>query len=112
MSNDLPVLDKSVLMSSLGDDQELIREIFDLFTSTTPEIIESLETAADQGNVDLVKRNAHSLKGSAGNIGAIALQESMRVLEITCTEGDAEAIRIKVTDSINEYNRLKSELNA
>ncbi|MCD4776660.1 MAG: Hpt domain-containing protein [Candidatus Aegiribacteria sp.] len=112
MSSELPVLDRSVLMESLGNDKELIKEILELFKDTTPEIVENLDNAANEGNIEEVKRNAHSLKGSAGNIGAKALEESMRNIEAACAKNELEGIRNKVSGAIGEYNLLKSELDS
>lgn len=110
MSSELPILDISVLISSVGDDQEFIKDILELFYATTPEIIESLKKAADEGDLETVKEKAHSLKGSTGNIGARAMQESMSNIEAACNDKDYEAVRERVRDSINEYNRLKLEI--
>lgn len=112
MSSELPVLDRSVLMESLENDNELIEEILGLFEDITPEIIEALDAAADEGNIEEVKRNAHSLKGSAGNIGAKALEEAMRDIETACSEKEPGGIRNKVSDAIGEYKQLKSELGS
>lgn len=112
MSSELPVLDRSVLKSSLGDDTDLIEEILELFKETTPEIVENLDNAADEGNIEGVKRSAHSLKGSSGNIGAKALEETMRDIESACADEELEHIRNKVSDGIGEFNRLKSELDS
>jgi len=111
MSSELPVLDRSVLMSSLGDDLEIIEEILELFRTITPEILESLEKAADEGDLETVRKSAHSLKGSTGNIGAKAMQESIRNIEAACADKDKESVRERVNDSISEYHRLISEIS-
>ncbi len=112
MSSELPVLDRSVLRSSLGDDLELIEEILELFATTTPEIIESLKRAADEGDLETVRKCAHSIKGSSGNIGAEAMQESMRNIEAACADQDPDAVREKVSDSLTEYSRLTLEIGS
>lgn len=111
MSNELPALDRSVLMESLGDDKDLIKEILELFKDTTLEIVESLEKAANEGDFEAVKRSAHSLKGSAGNIGAKALHEAMRNIEAACAVEDQKALVEQVRDSITKYNQLRTELD-
>ncbi|NOQ22539.1 MAG: hypothetical protein GQ565_07810 [Candidatus Aegiribacteria sp.] len=110
MSSELPVLDRSVLRSSLGDDQQLIEEILELFQTTTSDIIESLEKAAYEGDLETVRKTAHSIKGSAANISAKAMQESMKDIEAACAKEDREAVSERVRDSIREYNRLKLEI--
>lgn len=110
MTGELPVLDRSVLKLSLGDDRELIEEILELFDTSASELIESLKKAADEGDLETIRQVAHSLKGSAANIGAKALLESIRDIEAACAEEDPEAVGEKVRNSIGEYNLLKSEI--
>ena len=111
MNNELQVLDRSVLKSSLGDDKELINEIYDLFKNTTDELIESLGKAAGEGDLEAVKGYAHSIKGSSANIGAKAFQQSMREIETACTGENLEEVREKVRLSKVEYSRLMLELD-
>ncbi len=110
MTGELPVLDRSVLRLSLGNDRELIEEILELFSTTSSELIETLKEAADESDLETIRRVAHSLKGSAANIGAKAFLESMRDIEAACAEEDTEAVSDKVSNSIGEYNLLKSEI--
>jgi len=111
MNDKLPVLDRSVLSTSLGDDKELISEILELFANTTPEIIAALDKAADEGNLDAVRKSAHSIKGSAGNIGAVALMQAMREIEDACADEEvSDDVRAKVATAITEYNLLRLEL--
>ena len=110
MSSELPVLDRSVLKSSLGDDTELIKEVLELFMDTTPELIDSLKKASTEGSLREVKNSAHSLKGSAGNIGAEALRASMKAIEEACLESDFVAVRNRVTEALEQYRILAEEL--
>jgi HPt (histidine-containing phosphotransfer) domain-containing protein len=112
MNSEPLVLDRSVLASSLGDDRELINEIYDLFRNTTDELIESLEKAAEDGDLGAVKRYAHSIKGSSANIGANALQHSMIEIEAVCTgENSAEVLEMVRLSKV-EYSALLNELDS
>jgi len=111
MSNDLKVLDRSVLISSLGDDRELIEEILELFRTAADDILDTLRISVIDGDLESVKKSAHSLKGSAGNIGAYALEESIREVETSCSDGNLKYIMRRIEDAVREYNRLKPELS-
>jgi HPt (histidine-containing phosphotransfer) domain-containing protein len=67
-------------------DPDMERDLIDLFISEVKERIATIETAlADTAQVksvfDTVREEAHGLKGSSGNIGAVAIQEIARELE-------------------------------
>lgn len=110
MNSEMPVLDRSVLRSSLGDDKELIREVLDLFLDTAPDLVDSLKKASDQGALEEVKSSAHSLKGSAGNIGAEALRASMKAVEEACRKSDPNSVRNSVAEALKQYRLLTEEL--
>ena len=58
-----------------------IFELFDEFIADGPQALEKLESAISQMNSKEIGNAAHYLKGSAGNIGAIALSDACRELE-------------------------------
>ncbi|NOQ23360.1 MAG: response regulator [Candidatus Aegiribacteria sp.] len=104
------VFDRSVLMESLGDDHELIEEILELFRSNADEIMTSLKKAASEDDFETVRSNAHSLKGSSGNIGAKALMETMKSIEEACSDGDVNTIRTRIRQSEEDFADLMEEL--
>jgi len=110
MESELPILDRSILRESLGDDQELIDEIYQLFVTTAPEIMESLLKAVKDEDLETVKNRAHSLKGSAGNIGALAMQESMRQVENACRAQDSDRLAMTVNEAKTCYSDIMQEL--
>ncbi|MCK4671198.1 MAG: response regulator [Candidatus Aegiribacteria sp.] len=106
----LDVFDRSVLRESLGDDHELIEEILELFKSNSDEIMTSLKNAALKDDLETVRKNAHSLKGSSGNIGAKALMKTMKSIEEACSDGDMNSIRTRIRLSEEDYIDLMEEL--
>jgi HPt (histidine-containing phosphotransfer) domain-containing protein len=69
-----------------GGDPDMERDLIDLFLSEVKERIATIEAAlADAAPVksafDAIRNEAHGLKGSSGNIGAVAIQEIARELE-------------------------------
>ena len=104
------VFDRSVLRESLGDDDELVKEILDLFKSNADEIMTSLKNAASVNDIESVRKYAHSLKGSSGNIGAKALLEIMKSIEKACSDGDLNAVENMIRQSEEDYTDLMEEL--
>ena len=64
-------MNQSVLetLRELGD-VDLLTELVDLFFADVPPQLASLREAIESGDASSVKRVAHTLKGSCGNMGA------------------------------------------
>ncbi len=54
----------------------MLAEVLQLFLEEVPPRMDRLRNACAAGNIEEVHRAAHSLKGSAGNIGAQRLSAS------------------------------------
>lgn len=76
------VLDRTVALSRVGGDAELLKEIAQLFLSEYPSMLEQLREALAAGDAKLVERTAHGLKGSVANFGAPAAVEAARMIEV------------------------------
>jgi|GEM_PF-3979818 len=63
-------LDTKDLMATLDNDRELVRTIFRQFLIDTAAALSSMEKALGEGDVQSIKRIAHTIKGSCLNIGA------------------------------------------
>jgi HPt (histidine-containing phosphotransfer) domain-containing protein len=66
---------------------ELVRGMLELFLAQAPERIRALEAAAAAGDASQVEKAAHSLKSSAGNLGALRLQNAAALLELAAGGG-------------------------
>ena len=104
------VFDRSVLRESLGDDDELIKEILELFRSNAAEIMASMKSAASEDDFETVRSSAHSLKGSSGNIGAKALMATMKSIEEACSDDNLNSIRTRISQSEEDFTDLLEEL--
>jgi two-component system, sensor histidine kinase and response regulator len=65
-----PILDHQLAMSRVGGDEELLKELAELFLTEYPRLMAELRLAYDQGDAKQVERAAHGLKGSVANFGA------------------------------------------
>jgi two-component system sensor histidine kinase/response regulator len=73
--SDEGILNRAELLERLMNDEELVEEIIDAFLVDTPQRIATLREALSRKDTSLVWREAHTLKGAAGNVSAIALRE-------------------------------------
>jgi HPt (histidine-containing phosphotransfer) domain-containing protein len=69
----------------------LLRGMLELFLTQAPERVRALEAAAAAGDAARVEKAAHSLKSSAGNLGALRLQHAAALLELAAGGGVIDA---------------------
>ena len=64
------LFDKTLALSRVGGDAELLKEIALLFLDDYPKSLSELREAIHAGDAKAVERSAHGLKGSVSNFGA------------------------------------------
>lgn len=97
------------LLQSLGEDD--LRPILQEFITFVPEQISTLQTYIDTHAHQSVLKEAHSIKGSAGNLGFSALADCCQQLESAASNEDPHQYA-HLLNSINmAFNEIKSELN-
>ncbi|RMF79528.1 MAG: response regulator [Nitrospirae bacterium] len=84
-------LDMDHLRELVGGDDAVLQEILGLFLEDAPRQIAALGEAITRGDWEEVRRLAHTLKGSASNVGAEPLRQAAWHLEQGAGEG-AEAL--------------------
>lgn len=105
-----PTLDRSrldqlfALQAATGKD--FVGELIRLFHDDTPKRLATLREALAAGDRELVERMAHSLKGSSGNIGALALQARAYELEQRAADGLLEGGEELLTEIEAELSRV------
>lgn len=82
-----PLLDEESTLSRLKGDTEFLKTLYGVFVSDLPKKLAAIDEAAEKQDLDLLQRNAHSLKGAAATIGAIALRDAAFSLEMASKEG-------------------------
>jgi HPt (histidine-containing phosphotransfer) domain-containing protein len=68
-----------------GGDPEMVVEILTLFQDDSSVRLRELNDALAAGDRDAVRKQAHTLKGAALQIGAIAMSELCREMELLAT---------------------------
>jgi len=77
-----PLLDRTLALSRVGGDVELLREIAELFIEDYPRVLDELRDAIAREDFKAIERTAHGIKGSVSNFGASAAVEAARTIEI------------------------------
>lgn len=88
-----------------------LAELIDLFLEDTPPRLAKLQESFQAGDAAEVERAAHSLKGSAGNLGAKSLSEVCLIIMTTAREGRLPEAGL-VERAAFEFRRLKPALEA
>jgi HPt (histidine-containing phosphotransfer) domain-containing protein len=107
-------LDHGVLASlrqlTLPGEPDVLREVLTTFITDVPRRIDALVEAAAGGRGGDVARGAHSLKGSAGNIGARRLQQLAADLEDAVGHGRVGELRDRADAVRREFATLEHEI--
>ncbi|HJQ27712.1 MAG TPA: response regulator, partial [Rubrobacter sp.] len=107
-------LDRGVL-AALRDLQEegepdLLKDLMELFLADVPLQLAVLRKAFEAGDVPSVKRVAHTLKGSCGNMGAASMEALCTELEQTVRSGDLSAASGLISSLEEEFGRARLAL--
>ena len=69
-------------------DKEIVREIIDIYIQEYPERIENITKNIDDKDLDMLLKNAHSMKGVTANFFDHETEEYARQLEIKAKDKD------------------------
>jgi CheY-like chemotaxis protein len=86
-------LDRALLLERVEGDQELLAEMIQLFLADAPHLLDAMRNALLQGDMILLERSAHSMKGAAGNMSAMVTVNAAMQLEQSVKKGDPELSR-------------------
>ncbi|MCE9554146.1 MAG: Hpt domain-containing protein [Planctomycetes bacterium] len=112
-STDAPIwklIDRHATLARLAQDESLFGELVVFFLDDHGEIIASLTDAISRADASAVERTAHSLKGMAANLGAVAVAQAAGELEAMGRNRDLSEGVLKEQALQAELNRLVSAL--
>ena len=98
-----PTYDPAALaeLRECDPDGSLAAELIGVFLEDTPRRIQALRMAFDSGNPTALANEAHALKSSCAQLGALQLSEHCRWLEQTGRDGTLAGVaqRLRLVDS-------------
>jgi PAS domain S-box-containing protein len=106
------ILDWISFLDRVMGDEELARDIFNEFLNAVPERIEKIHKAIDNGDIMAAKREAHTLKGSSANVGAMDLQDTAYQIEISANDEDLTKLTSLVPELEEQFIILKEYWSA
>jgi HPt (histidine-containing phosphotransfer) domain-containing protein len=86
------LLDETRALEAAGQDQQFLAELAKLLGQVIGDRLPKLMGAADLGDVEAVRLEAHSMRGAAANIGARRLEGAALELEEACDRHDSAAL--------------------
>ena len=95
-------------LRKLGGDK-FVGDMIDLFFQYVPERLAAARVAAQAGDLQAVEKAVHSLKSSAGQIGACRVQDLATQIEKLAVDKQADAIRLllpQLEESITQVKPL------
>lgn len=108
------VLDEAVIETlrqlTPPGEPDVLAEVLQMFLQEFPPRLERLRIAWASGNIEDMYRSAHSLKGSAGNIGARRLFSVCAQLDGMSRSGDLSNSAPLVAALGAEYGKVESEI--
>jgi len=82
------IFDRRVLQKRLMGDRDLVKSVEDTFVNDVIQLLAELKKNLEEGNFTGVQRQAHSIKGAAGNVGAAALQNTAQQMEMAVRDNN------------------------
>lgn len=93
-----------------GDHDEFLREIVEIFFTDMPKRIALLDQNLATGDNSKFSHAAHSIRGSAGNLGALVLRDVAALLERRSFKEGLGNCAGPLAELKVEYDRAKAEL--
>jgi len=94
------------------DDPGLLSELIDLFLTSTPELIDQMRRATEDEDGPALRRAAHTLKGSSGQMGALRLQDICATIETLASTGSLVGVEPLLSELSLAFGRSVGELRS
>jgi len=82
----------ALLLEAAADDDGLILMLIDAFSADTDARIERMREALAASDLPRIRSEAHTIKGGAGQMGADAVADACRELEVASNRNEASLI--------------------
>jgi len=105
-------IDYADALNEFGGDAEVLDEILQQFLDNATQQIIDMKAALTVEDFDMLRKEAHKIKGGAANLTAMPLSASAAELEESMKKGEAENAERMVEAIAVEFDRLRSFLAA
>jgi PAS domain S-box-containing protein len=101
----------SQLEADVGD-ASFVRELISTFLNDAPGLVGTLRTSLEQGDLEELRRAAHTLKSNGRTFGATELAALSEELEVSAQTGTLAGAADLITRVEREYTRVEGALEA
>lgn len=105
-----PALDREMLLAQFGGDEEILREIAELFIEDAPRQLSEIQEAMARRDGDALARSAHSIKGAIGNFTESDAYDLALKLELLGRDKEFSRAEAVYGDLEKALDQLMSEL--
>jgi HPt (histidine-containing phosphotransfer) domain-containing protein len=106
-----PTVIESLRQLTPPGEPDVLTEVLQMFLDEVPPRIDRLRNAMTAGNIEEVYRTAHSLKGSAGNIGAERLYGVCKQIDELGRAGNLANLAPFVAALDVEFGKVEEEIH-
>ncbi len=103
-------LNREALYNRLMQDEKLVKMLLAEFLKDLPLQIRLLSDKISAKDLNDVARQAHKIKGTAGNVGAEILQHLMMAMEKAVEESDYIKMDELLLEIENQFSAIKQEV--
>jgi signal transduction histidine kinase/CheY-like chemotaxis protein len=107
---EVEIFDLSALRARVEEDLDLLAEMIDLYLSSSPLLMQEIESAVAARDGEKISRAAHTLKGALKNMCAETCAEAAFQLEKIGKSGEVQQADDALAVLKNEFQRLQSAL--
>jgi HPt (histidine-containing phosphotransfer) domain-containing protein len=94
----------------MDGDENLLKEVWEIFAVDGPRQWEDFNTAFQARDFAQMERLAHSLSAAAANIGANMLNDAARQLELAAQKQDLNELRLQHQHTRGEFHKVMESL--
>ena len=106
----IPGLDLKAALARVAGKTKLLRKLLVSFHDAQAEVVDRIQAAHASGDADTAIREAHTVKGLAGNIGALRMAEIAATVEAMLKSGETEGLVEALAEMAVELRDLQGRI--
>lgn len=110
VESESPVFDHEGMLNLLMGDEELVKEVIELFLADIPRQIQTLKEFLEDGDVPGSERQAHTIKGASASVCGQRLRQVAFEMEKAARTGDLIAAKTRMFELEAQFDQVKEAM--
>jgi PAS domain S-box-containing protein len=89
---------------------DFLTELIDIFLEDSSKLVDEVKLGVENKKLDVIRHAAHTLKGSSGNLGALAFSKLCYEMEMCARNEDLDGAEKMLPAFVNEYQAVHEKL--